>query len=104
MLTKAILRDAAAHLGSTDSALTRPDKCFMCHAVAHVGPREHKAPRWLAFYHTLGAHGVSQEGDLAHKSQISWREIDPVSPGRAAQSIRFMFLHLLAESGEFYRS
>ncbi len=99
MLTKAVLRDAAARLWYPRCP-TRGDQWYMCWAVSAIDPQQQSA-----FLRTLQHHGASWYGCLSHKDRVTGAWVDEhndLTP--ESQSIRFMFLHLLAESGEFYRS
>lgn len=115
MLTAAILREAQAYLAPNDEhqyihedSIT---EVYMCWAVARV---EGNMPRRilrtsaeLDFRRTLELHGVDSSGSLHYMdANYNWRggDGDKCWTSSQRQQVRFMFLELLAYSGEFYAS
>ncbi|WPH18203.1 hypothetical protein [Variovorax paradoxus] len=94
LLTKTLLRNAAAHMAGDDD-YRQDDQTYMCHAV-YVSSKDF-GPEWMpkesptvrAFEILLTEHGVSTCGGLVHK------KVGHHSHGAA---LRFDFLNLLAES------
>ena len=106
-LTPALLREAATFLLPGKDPLTA-SSWFMCHAVYQAAggtyggedPRRSKEDfhdhwAWRAFYRLLQKHGVSTGGWLDYRGS---EEESLAIPREDRQDIRFMFLHLLAES------
>lgn len=91
-LTKELLQAAADRIGATEGGIR-----FMCLAVDDAALALSVCPRKAAsaFAGLLREHGVSASGLLTHKN----RQNDPhLHRTIEAQTIRFDFLNLLAES------
>ncbi|MDR6455528.1 hypothetical protein [Variovorax paradoxus] len=97
-LTKTILRNTAARLWDgtpTDPRCAPTSEEYMCFALEReVGclASDSLEPQ---FHALLETHGVSLDGELAHKG-VAYSDAE--GRGAEAQALRFDFLNLLAES------